>query len=47
MKNEPGNENILKIINPADGSIVGQIPAGTASDIDAAVEDASAALENW
>ncbi len=47
MKNEPGNENILKIINPADGSIVGQIPAANASDIDAAVEDASAALENW
>jgi betaine-aldehyde dehydrogenase len=44
-ENDPGN--IIEVINPADGSIVGTVSAGTAADVCFAVDDASGALTKW
>ncbi|MEU6994337.1 aldehyde dehydrogenase family protein [Streptomyces sp. NPDC046465] len=37
----------ITVLNPADEQPVGQVPAGTAEDIDAAVRAARAALPGW
>ncbi|MTD57596.1 aldehyde dehydrogenase family protein [Amycolatopsis pithecellobii] len=37
----------IEVVNPADGSVVGAVPAGAASDVDAAVAAARAAFPAW
>ncbi|MEU1157532.1 aldehyde dehydrogenase family protein, partial [Streptomyces sp. NPDC005918] len=37
----------ITVLNPADEEPVGQVPAGTAQDVDAAVRAARAALPGW
>jgi len=37
----------LDVINPADQSVLAQVPAGTASDVDAAARTAAAAFAEW
>ncbi|QKW05682.1 aldehyde dehydrogenase family protein [Streptomyces sp. NA04227] len=41
-----GTESI-SVVNPADEQVIGQVPAGTAEDVDAAVRAARAALPGW
>ena len=41
-----GSETI-DVINPADGSVVGSVPAGTPADVDKAVAAAKAAFRGW
>lgn len=47
MEASPEKEENIKVINPADESTVGTIPAGTAADVDAAVENAETTLLKW
>jgi aldehyde dehydrogenase (NAD+) len=42
-----GSGATIDVVNPADGSIVGKVPAGTAGDIDRAVGAAQSALADW
>ncbi|MCO1659136.1 aldehyde dehydrogenase family protein [Pseudonocardia humida] len=42
-----GGGEVIEVVNPADGSIVGTVPAGTAADVDRAVAAARAALPGW
>ena len=37
----------MDVLNPATGEAIAQVPAGTAEDVDAAVETAKAALPEW
>src|SRR5262245_57466133 len=37
----------MDVLNPATGEAIAQVPAGTAEDVDAAVERAKAALPEW
>ncbi|MBQ0988114.1 aldehyde dehydrogenase family protein [Streptomyces sp. F63] len=37
----------IAVVNPADESVIGTVPAGTAEDVDAAVRAARAALPGW
>lgn len=37
----------IEVLNPADESVLGTVPAGTAEDVDAAVRAARAALPAW
>jgi aminobutyraldehyde dehydrogenase len=37
----------MDVLNPATGEVIAQVPAGTAEDVDAAVETAKAALPEW
>ncbi len=47
MNTENDPRKVIEVINPADGSTIGTVSAGTASDIGAAVDDASGALAKW
>src|SRR5436190_12882999 len=38
---------LMDVLNPATGEAIAQVPAGTAEDVDAAVERAKAALPEW
>ncbi|MFH9007861.1 aldehyde dehydrogenase family protein [Streptomyces afghaniensis] len=40
-------QDVIEIVNPADESVIGTVPAGTAEDVDAAVRAARAALPDW
>ena len=44
---EPASDETIDVINPATEQVMGQVPAGTAADVDAAVAAASGALESW
>jgi acyl-CoA reductase-like NAD-dependent aldehyde dehydrogenase len=37
----------IDVVNPADEQVIGQVPAGTALDVDTAVRAARAALPGW
>ena len=37
----------MDVINPSTGETIAQVPAGTAEDVDAAVETAKRALPEW
>lgn len=37
-------QDTIAVVNPADESVIGTVPAGTAEDVDAAVRAARAAL---
>ncbi|MFE7093835.1 aldehyde dehydrogenase family protein [Streptomyces erythrochromogenes] len=37
----------IEVVNPADGKVIAQVPAGTEEDVDAAVRAARAALPGW
>ncbi|MFJ9102886.1 aldehyde dehydrogenase family protein [Streptomyces sp. NPDC102405] len=39
--------DLIEVVNPADGQVLGRVPAGTAEDIDLAVRAARAALPAW
>jgi aldehyde dehydrogenase (NAD+)/aminobutyraldehyde dehydrogenase len=44
----PGSESgTLPVINPADGSHITDVPAGSAADVDRAVASATAAQKSW
>lgn len=47
MDTEKNSGKNIEVINPADGSVVGTVPAGTAADVNEAVDNASAALAKW
>ena len=40
-------ERFLEVLSPTDGSLLSRVPMSTASDLDAAVKAAQAALEGW
>lgn len=40
-------QDVIEVVNPADEEVVGQVPAGTAEDVDQAVRAARAALPGW
>jgi aldehyde dehydrogenase (NAD+) len=42
-----GGSEVIAVVNPADGSVVGTVPAGTAADVDRAVSAAAAAFPAW
>ncbi|KOU82252.1 MULTISPECIES: aldehyde dehydrogenase family protein [Streptomyces] len=37
----------IEVVNPADGQVIAEVPAGTEEDVDAAVRAARAALPGW
>lgn len=37
----------IEVVNPADGTVLGTVPAGGPADVDAAVRAARAALDGW
>ncbi|QIJ61803.1 aldehyde dehydrogenase family protein [Streptomyces sp. JB150] len=39
--------DVIDVVNPADEQVIGQVPAGTALDVDNAVRAARAALAGW
>ncbi|NEB02200.1 aldehyde dehydrogenase family protein [Streptomyces sp. SID13726] len=39
--------DVIEVVNPADGQVIGRVPAGTAEDVDIAVRAARAALPAW
>ncbi|MGY4392848.1 aldehyde dehydrogenase family protein [Streptomyces sp. TE12347] len=39
--------DLIEVVNPADGQVIAQVPAGTEEDVDAAVRAARAALPGW
>ncbi|WP_137990299.1 aldehyde dehydrogenase family protein [Streptomyces vilmorinianum] len=41
------SSDTIPVINPADEQVIGQVPAGTAEDVDAAVRAARAAFPAW
>ncbi|MDN0195978.1 aldehyde dehydrogenase family protein [Streptomyces sp. S.PNR 29] len=41
------DRDAIEVVNPADEQVIGQVPAGTAEDVDAAVRAARAALPGW
>ncbi|GGU62576.1 aldehyde dehydrogenase (NAD+) [Streptomyces cavourensis] len=40
-------QDTIAVVNPADEQLIGHVPAGTAEDIDAAVQAARAAFPGW
>ena len=44
---EPASDEMIDVINPTTEKVMGQVPAGTAADVDAAVAAANGALESW
>ncbi|MDG9718103.1 aldehyde dehydrogenase family protein [Streptomyces sp. DH24] len=40
-------QDVIEVVNPADEQVIGQVPAGTALDVDTAVRAARAALAGW
>jgi aldehyde dehydrogenase (NAD+) len=42
-----GGGDTIDVVNPANGEVVGRVPAGTAADVDRAVSAAQAALPGW
>ena len=42
-----GTREVLRVINPANGALLGELAADGAGEVDAAVERARAAQENW
>jgi aldehyde dehydrogenase (NAD+) len=42
-----GDAETIEVVNPANGAIVGWVPAGTARDVDGAVRAARSALPGW
>lgn len=42
-----GDGGTLDVINPATRSTIGEVPAGTESDVDAAFEAATAVRSDW
>ncbi|MBN1431505.1 MAG: aldehyde dehydrogenase [Methanomicrobiaceae archaeon] len=47
MSAETDNGKTIRVTNPADGTVVGTVPVGTAADVSAAVDNASGALGKW
>jgi len=43
----PSTKETLDVHNAGNGEVMGRVPAGTATDVDAAVSAARAALEGW
>jgi aldehyde dehydrogenase (NAD+) len=43
----PASGDLIDVVDPASGDVVARIPAGTAADVDAAVEAALAAFPAW
>ncbi|MEU5363567.1 aldehyde dehydrogenase family protein [Streptomyces sp. NPDC005925] len=39
--------DVIEVVNPADEQVIGQVPAGDATDVDTAVRAARAALAGW
>jgi aldehyde dehydrogenase (NAD+) len=39
--------DVIDVVNPVDGQVIGQVPAGTALDVDDAVRAARTALPGW
>ncbi|MFB6640542.1 aldehyde dehydrogenase family protein [Streptomyces chartreusis] len=39
--------DVIEVVNPADEQVIGQVPAGTAADVDTAVRAARAAFPGW
>ncbi|MGW4752836.1 aldehyde dehydrogenase family protein [Streptomyces chartreusis] len=39
--------DVIEVVNPADERVIGQVPAGTAADVDTAVRAARAAFPGW
>ncbi|MFD5844960.1 aldehyde dehydrogenase family protein [Streptomyces chartreusis] len=39
--------DVIEVVNPADEKVIGQVPAGTAADVDTAVRAARAAFPDW
>ncbi|MER5297782.1 aldehyde dehydrogenase family protein, partial [Streptomyces pharetrae] len=39
--------DVIDVVNPVDGQVIGQVPAGTALDVDNAVRAARTALPGW
>ncbi|MFB6939243.1 aldehyde dehydrogenase family protein [Streptomyces chartreusis] len=39
--------DVIEVVNPADEQVIGQVPAGTALDVDTAVRAARAAFPGW
>ncbi|MEV5727663.1 aldehyde dehydrogenase family protein [Streptomyces pharetrae] len=39
--------DVIDVVNPVDGRVIGQVPAGTALDVDDAVRAARTALPGW
>ncbi|MFI7010953.1 aldehyde dehydrogenase family protein [Streptomyces sp. NPDC050145] len=44
---EAASGETIAVVNPADEQVIGQVPAGTAQDVDTAVRAARAALPGW
>ncbi|MFH9063900.1 aldehyde dehydrogenase family protein [Streptomyces coeruleorubidus] len=40
-------QDVIEIVNPVDEQVIGTVPAGTAEDVDTAVQAARAALPEW
>jgi len=43
----PSTGELIEVVNPATGAVVGTVPAGTAEEVDAAVRAARAAFAGW
>ncbi len=43
----PAGPETIEVLNPADETVLGAVPAGTVQDVDAAVRAARAALPGW
>ncbi|MET0419140.1 MAG: aldehyde dehydrogenase family protein, partial [Actinoplanes sp.] len=43
----PAGTDVIEVENPTTGELVGQVPAGTAADVDRAVAAARAAFPGW
>ena len=44
---DPAGSGVIEVIDPADEQVFGQVPEGTAEDVDAAARAAAAALPGW
>jgi aldehyde dehydrogenase (NAD+) len=40
-------QDVIEVVSPVDGQVIGTVPAGTAEDVDTAVRAARAALPGW
>ncbi len=49
MRSQPGpvDRETVSVYNPADGSVVGSVPAGTEADVDAAVMNSLDSFQTW
>lgn len=43
----PAGTDVIDVENPSTGELIGQVPAGTAADVDTAVAAARAAFPGW